>query len=245
MADALPMSLPNHAGRVANQKEDLVIAARDLNFAFGTGELRKQVLFDINFDIFAGEIVLLTGPSGSGKTTLLTLIGALRTVHDGDLEVLGRAMRDASVSDQVAVRREIGFIFQQHNLLEFLTAQQNVELVYQLHPSVPRDLARQESKHLLEAVGLADRLNYYPAKLSGGQKQRVAIARALAGRPRLILADEPTASLDSQSGREVVNLLRNLARSQHCPILMVTHDNRVLDVADRVLHIEDGRVQLN
>lgn len=220
-----------------------VIHARGVQFAFGTGELRKQILFDIDLEIMPGEIVLLTGPSGSGKTTLLTLLGALRQVDDGELSVLGRELHKATATELVNVRREIGFIFQQHNLLEFLTARQNVELLFQLQPLVDDREVRRRCEEMLTSVGLGDRLDYHPSKLSGGQKQRVAIARALAPGPKLILADEPTAALDSQSGREVVSLLHNLAREGGCPVLMVTHDNRVLDIADRIVNIEDGRIQ--
>jgi putative ABC transport system ATP-binding protein len=219
-----------------------VISARDINFAFGEGELRKQILFDVSFDVAAGEIVLLTGPSGSGKTTLLTLIGALRHVREGQLTVLSRALHRASSADLIATRRDIGFIFQQHNLLEFLTARQNVELVFELHPEISKSEVRRKSLQILEDVGLGQRVDYHPGRLSGGQKQRVAVARALAASPRLILADEPTAALDSQSGRDVVNLLQQLARTGGCPVLMVTHDSRVLDIADRIIHMEDGRI---
>ncbi|MES2789318.1 MAG: ATP-binding cassette domain-containing protein [Planctomycetota bacterium] len=219
-----------------------VISAREINFAFGEGELRKQILFDVSFDVAAGEIVLLTGPSGSGKTTLLTLIGALRHVREGQLTVLSRALHRASPADLIATRRDIGFIFQQHNLLEFLTARQNVELVFELHPEISKSEVRRKSLQILEDVGLGQRVDYHPGRLSGGQKQRVAVARALAASPRLILADEPTAALDSQSGRDVVNLLQQLARTGGCPVLMVTHDSRVLDIADRIIHMEDGRI---
>jgi putative ABC transport system ATP-binding protein len=222
---------------------DDAIVARQLNFSFGEGELQKQILFDVTFRVAKGEVVLLTGPSGSGKTTLLTLIGGLRQVRDGELTVLSHPLHQASSADLVQVRRNIGFIFQQHNLLPFLTARQNVEMTFQLHPDVPADEVTRRSEDLLVRVGLGDRLDYQPARLSGGQKQRVAIARALAAGPRLILADEPTAALDSQSGRDVVDLLQELARSQGCPVLMVTHDNRVLDIADRIIHMEDGRIQ--
>lgn len=220
-----------------------VVAAQGVNFAFGEGELRKQILFDIVLQIYPGEIVLLTGPSGSGKTTLLTLIGALRTLTEGELYVLGKALNHAPTSAQVQVRKSIGFIFQQHNLLGFLTALQNVELMFQLHPEVHLSEARERSAEILQRVGLQDRMHYPPAKLSGGQKQRVAVARALVTQPQLILADEPTAALDSQSGRDVVDLLQSLARDQQIPILMVTHDARVLDIADRVLAMEDGRLK--
>ena len=219
-----------------------VISARGLNFAFGEGELRKQILFDVTFEVAKGEIVLLTGPSGSGKTTLLTLIGALRQTVEGELTVLGQELRSASRTEQVEVRRRIGFIFQQHNLLGFLTARQNVELVFQLHPEVSASEVTRRTVEILQQVGLGDRLDYLPARLSGGQKQRVAVARALVADPQLILADEPTAALDSQSGRDVVDLMQMLAKERGCPVLLVTHDTRVLDIADRIIHMEDGRI---
>lgn len=219
-----------------------VIVAQGLNFAFGQGALRKQVLFDVNFEVATGEIVLLTGPSGCGKTTLLTLVGALRQVVEGELTVLSRQLHHAQDEVQVAVRREIGFIFQHHNLLPFLTARKNVELMFRLHPDVTGDEAHQRTEKILALVGLEDRIDYLPSRLSGGQKQRVAIARALVAKPRLILADEPTAALDRQSGRDAVDLLRDLARRQGSPILMVTHDNRILDIADRIVEMDDGRI---
>ena len=200
------------------------------------------MLFDVSMEVASGEIVLLTGPSGSGKTTLLTLIGALRRVRSGELDVLSLSLHTASMEDLVEVRRDIGFIFQQHNLLPFMTARQNVELMFQLHPEISRTEASERTVEILTSVGLADRLDYHPARLSGGQKQRVAVARALVTNPSLILADEPTAALDSQSGRDVVTLLQELARSHNTPILMVTHDPRILDVADRIINMEDGRV---
>lgn len=236
IAEPLPLS-PRAAAN------EFAIMARLLNFSFGEGELQKQILFDVSFNVAPGEVVLLTGPSGSGKTTLLTLVGGLRRVRHGELTVLSHALHQSTLAELVLVRRNIGFIFQQHNLLPFLTARKNVELVFQLHPHVPADEVRRRSEELLTRVGLGDRLDYHPARLSGGQKQRVAIARALVAEPKLILADEPTAALDSQTGRDVVDLLQELARSRGCPVLMVTHDNRVLDIADRIIHMEDGRIQ--
>ncbi|HLW64504.1 MAG TPA: ATP-binding cassette domain-containing protein, partial [Gemmataceae bacterium] len=174
--------------------QEPVIAAHGLNFSYGTGELRKQILFDLDLEMRPGEIVLLTGPSGSGKTTLLTLIGALRTVRDGELKVLGHELRDAPASLRVELRRQIGFIFQAHNLLDFLSARQNVELTHQLHHQMPTSEFRRRTEHLFEMVGLAERIDYPPSRLSIGQKQRVAVVRALAGQPKLVLADEPTAS---------------------------------------------------
>ncbi|MCG8462971.1 MAG: ATP-binding cassette domain-containing protein [Holophagales bacterium] len=223
-------------------EETPVVCARNVDFFFGNGELAKQVLFEIDLSIERREIVLLTGPSGGGKTTLLTLIAALRTLRHGEMRVLGCDLRAATQDALVHLRREIGFIFQQHHLLGFLTARMNVELMFQLHPEVPAEEARRRAEETLCRVGLQDHLDSYPAGLSGGQMQRVAIARALACGPSLVLADEPTAALDGRSGRQVVDLLAELAKDHGCPVLMVTHDSRVLDVADRVVHLEDGRL---
>lgn len=228
--------------RCAAASDELVIDGCGINFSYGSDELKKQILFDISLQIRSAEIVLITGPSGSGKTTLLTLIAALRSMQSGTLSVLGTELQDADADMQVDLRRRIGFIFQQHNLLEFLTARQNVELMFQLHPEVPPSSVRRLTSEALQQVGLADRMDYYPNRLSGGQKQRVAVARALVTTPQLVLADEPTAALDSTSGREVVNRLVSLARTTGAPVLMVTHDARVLDVADRIVRIEDGRI---
>ena len=186
--------------------------------------------------------MLLTGPSGSGKTTLLTLIGALRAMQTGSAVVLGQELAGASEGERVALRRRIGFIFQQHNLLGFLSARQNVAMALELDPATREAERLERAGGMLEAVGVGDRADAMPAKLSGGQRQRVAVARALAGEPGLILADEPTAALDKRSGGEVARLLRDLAKRRGVPILMVTHDPRILDIADRIVAIEDGRV---
>ncbi len=219
-----------------------IVSIRDLNHAFGKGELRKPVLFDLDLDIFPGEIVILTGPSGSGKTTLLTLIAGLRSIQSGKVQVLGQELFGARKKELVQIRRQIGFIFQAHNLLACLTAQQNVGMSLRLHPEIPLAERREQAIAILEAVGMGERVDYYPNKLSGGQKQRVAIARALVSQPRLLLADEPTAALDSKSGRDVVEIMEQLAKEQNCTILLVTHDNRILDIADRIIHMEDGRL---
>lgn len=218
-----------------------VVAVDRLSHCYGTGQLRKQTLFDISLQLDAGEIVLLTGPSGSGKTTLLTLIGGLRSAQKGHLEVLGQQLVGATQSHLVRVRRGIGYIFQAHNLLDYLTARQNVCLSLDLH-GVPAAAADRQAADMLSAVGLGDRLDYYPAQLSGGQKQRVAIARALVGRPQLVLADEPTASLDSKSGRAIVEIMESLAKERGSTILLVTHDRRILDLSDRAISLEDGRL---
>jgi putative ABC transport system ATP-binding protein len=219
-----------------------VISVRALNHYFGQGQLRKQVLFDINLDIYPGEVVLMTGPSGSGKTTLLTLICGLRSPQEGSLRLLDRELLGASQETLIQVRRRIGYIFQAHNLLKSLTALQNVQMSLQLHDRLPLSQRRDKAVQMLGAVGLAERIHYYPHDLSGGQKQRVAIARALVSHPQVVLADEPTAALDSQSGRDVVNLMQKLAKEQGCTILMVTHDNRILDIADRTISMEDGKI---
>ncbi|WP_026733204.1 DevA family ABC transporter ATP-binding protein [Fischerella sp. PCC 9605] len=227
---------------MTNDKWEPVVAVRNLNHAFGKGELRKPVLVDVNLDIYPGEIVILTGPSGSGKTTLLTIIGALRSLQEGSVKILGQELYGASKKQLVHVRRHIGFIFQAHNLLKSLTAQQNVGMSLRLHKDIPLEERVVQSASILQAVGMGDRMDYYPENLSGGQKQRVAIARALVSEPKLVLADEPTAALDSKSGRAVVEIMQQLAKEQGCAILLVTHDNRILDVADRILHMEDGRL---
>lgn len=219
-----------------------VISIKNVDHFYGSGALRKQVLFNISAEILPGEIVLLTGPSGSGKTTLLTLAGALRSVQQGSVIILGRELNGASSSQIVKIREDIGFIFQHQNLLDSHTAIQNVELSLGVGPVASKDEVRSRCAEALQTVGLENRMNYYPEHLSGGQKQRVAIARALVRKPRIVLADEPTASLDHKSGREVVDLMRVLAKQQGCAILMVTHDNRILDIADRILTLEDGHI---
>lgn len=220
----------------------VTIEAQRLNFFYGSGKLRKQILFDISMRVPQGEIVLMVGPSGGGKTTLLTLIGTLRAVQDGSLTVLGRQLAGASERARRRLRQDIGFIFQAHNLMSFLTAFQNVSLPLELQ-GMPSRARSQRISEMLESVGLAEHAHKYPEQLSGGQRQRVAIARALVGRPKLVLADEPTAALDSHSGREVVEQIQRLAREQGTTVLVVTHDPRIHDIADRVIHLEDGRLE--
>lgn len=218
------------------------VTAQNLTHTFGKGTLRRTVLSNISLALHPGEIVLLTGPSGSGKTTLLTLMGALRSVQEGSLRILDQELKGAKKRQLVKLRNQIGFIFQSHNLLDCLTAAENVEMALKLH-KISR-LERQSRSHaMLSAVGLGEHSHKYPDQLSGGQKQRVAIARALVSEPKIVLADEPTASLDSHSGRDVVNLIQQLAHQQHCTVLLVTHDTRILDIAERHLHIEDGKLR--
>ena len=224
--------------------EKPTIVARNLNHYYGAGELRKQVLYDNCLEIYPGEIIIMTGPSGSGKTTLLTLIGTLRRVQEGELTVLGSALHLASSTELMRLRRDIGFIFQAHNLFDSLTALQNVRMAMELvAPKMPRRQQSSRATEMLSAVGLGNRAGHKPKQLSGGQKQRVAIARGLVHRPRLVLADEPTAALDEHSGRSVVELLRKMAKEEQVSIVIVTHDNRILDVADRIVNLVDGRIR--
>jgi putative ABC transport system ATP-binding protein len=219
-----------------------IVRIRNLNYSFGQGHLQKSVLIDVSLDLHPGEIVILMGPSGSGKTTLLTLIGALRSLQSGSLKFQGREMLGVPKRQLIGVRQQIGFIFQSHNLLDCLTAQENVGMSLKLHNHLSAQQRQAHSIAILKAVGLEAHVNDYPANLSGGQKQRVAIARALVSYPKLVLADEPTAALDSKSGRNAVEIMRRLAREEGCTVLLVTHDNRILDMADRILQMEDGQL---
>ena len=221
---------------------EAVVAIKNLDHAYGEGNLKKQILYKINLVVRSGEIVIMKGPSGSGKTTLLTLMGGLRSAQSGTLKVLGKELVGSAKQQLVQVRRNIGYIFQAHNLLKSLTARQNVQMSLELHNGISSQEAKRRSIEMLKAVGLEERINYYPDNLSGGQKQRVAIARALVSRPKMVLADEPTAALDSKSGRDVVEIMQKLAKEQGCTIFIVTHDNRILDIADRIIQLEDGHL---
>ncbi|MEL7315812.1 MAG: ATP-binding cassette domain-containing protein, partial [Cyanobacteria bacterium J06559_3] len=181
-----------------------IVSIQNLTHSFGKGTLQRQVLHDVNLELRAGEVVILEGPSGGGKTTLLTLIGALRSVQTGSLKILNQELNGMSKGHQIQVRNQIGFIFQAHNLLACLRAWENVSTSLKLHRDIPVRDYRHRSVEILTAVGLADHVDKFPEHLSGGQKQRVAIARALASYPKLVLADEPTSSLDSKTGRDVV-----------------------------------------
>ena len=220
-----------------------LVEIRNLNHWFGDGDQRKQVLRSINLSVQPGEITILLGPSGSGKTTLLTMVGGLRSAQDGSLRIFNEELRKTSTTNLTKLRRKVGFIFQAHNLMPYLNAQQNVRLGLEVVPDwldKGQMGMNERCNEVLRQVGLGERINYFPAKLSGGQKQRVAIARALAASPQLLLADEPTAALDKNSGRDVVDLFRNLAREHGTAIVMVTHDNKILDIADRIVKLEQG-----
>ena len=220
--------------------DDAPIVISALDHCFGAGEARKQVLFGIDLRIARGSLTVLMGPSGSGKTTLLTLMGCLRDVQAGSVRLLGAELNGASEAAQIALRRRLGFIFQAHNLHDSLTARQNVLTGLQVHGRGNPARHQQAVEHMLGIVGLGDRIDYQPGNLSGGQKQRVAIARALVANPEIVFADEPTAALDKVSGMNVVRLLKELGCARGTTTVMVTHDSRILDLADRIITLEDG-----
>jgi putative ABC transport system ATP-binding protein len=219
-----------------------LVTARELSYQYGTAETGRSVLRGIALDIRAGEVVLLTGPSGSGKTTLLTLIGTLRRPQQGTLQVLGIDLLAASGRQLRELRQSIRFVYQRHNLLHSLTVLQNVTACLPSAHSSDRVPGRQRAIDMLESLGLAGTIAQKPEQLSGGQQQRVAVARALVSHPALLLADEPTASLDSDAGRQVAKAMSDVGRRLGCAVLISTHDERIFHFADRRLHIEDGVV---
>lgn len=222
--------------------DDEAIKVAGLDHYFGEGEARKQALFDVNLDVSRGSLTILMGPSGSGKTRLLTLMGCLREVHAESVRLLDQELFDADEATRVDLRRRLGFIFQAHNLHDSLTARHNVMMGLQVHGRGDPTRHAKAADHLLDLLGLGERLSYLPANLSGGQKQRVAIARALVSNPDVIFADEPTAALDKVSGLAAVRLFKDLGRARGTTTVMVTHDPRILDMADRVVTLEDGRI---
>ena len=221
---------------------DMAIQTQTLDHFFGEGEARKQAIFDVNLEIERGKLTILMGPSGSGKTTLLTLMGCLRHVQSGSVTLLERELKGAGEAEPVRLRRRLGFIFQAHNLHESLTATENVLMGLQVHGKGNAAKQMAAAHHMLRLVGLEDRLDYLPGNLSGGQKQRVAVVRALVSNPDVIFADEPTAALDKVSGRNVVDMLKTMGRERGTTTVMVTHDNRILELADRIITLEEGRV---
>jgi len=221
----------------------ITVQVRDVSYTYGNGSAQRQVLTANDLNLYAGEIVVMTGPSGSGKTTLLTLIGALRAIQGGSIHVMGQSLGGLSSKQRQQLRKNIGFIFQDHNLFESMTARKTLELAMQLF----RERYNSEEKkalpiEMLENLGLGERIESLPGNLSTGQKQRVAIGRALINNPRLILADEPTAALDKGSGEKVMQLLRQRADENQATILIVTHDQRILGTADRIIEMMDGRI---
>ena len=224
---------------------DVTISVKNLSKAFGTGQARTVALDGVTLDVHAGELVLFMGPSGSGKTTLLSIMGCILRPDEGDLVIHGRNVAGLSEQALCGVRLErIGFVFQNYNLFPTLKAVENVMVALDLKGKRGAE-ARLLAEEAMASVGLGDKFSSLPGDLSGGQKQRLAIARALAGDPEIILADEPTAALDSVNGRLVIGLLRDLALKRGRSVVVVTHDNRILEFADRIVHIEDGRLNLS
>ena len=221
---------------------ETIIRAEALRKVYGEGETEIVALRDVSIQTERGEVAALLGPSGSGKSTLLTALGLLNLPEKGRIWLADQlvAADGAALVDLAAMRRSsIGFVFQKANLIPFLTARENVLLALQLNDRVGRE-ANARATELLGYLGVADRADHHPAQLSGGQQQRVAIARALANRPPLILADEPTAALDSHRGRDVMELFKRIAHEQGAAVVVVTHDHRTLDVFDTVHEMEDG-----
>jgi len=222
--------------------EKKLIRAKGLTKIYREGATELRALQGVDLEVRAGELTMLMGPSGSGKTTLLSILGCILGATEGKLEVLGEEVSSLPERELPRIRRAaIGFVFQGFNLFPTLTAAENVTLALDVR-GVQSTKAKQRSEELLAEVGLAEKARSFPADLSGGQKQRVAIARALAGDPPILLADEPTAALDSVSGRTVIELLQRLAREDGRAVVMVTHDPRVLSYGDRIIRMEDGRI---
>jgi putative ABC transport system ATP-binding protein len=280
-----PITLTPAAGYKPPPTGEPILRVRGVSYAFGAGEARTPVLFDNHLEVMPGELVIMSGPSGSGKTTMLTLIGGLRSLQDGEIEIWDgsagayQKLRGLDEEGLVRVRRLIGFIFQRHNLFDSLRAVQNVRLARELFPPGSDDAG--QIRKLLTYLGLGERVFYKPPSLSGGQRQRVAVARALVNRPKVILADEPTAALDANSGLAVVALLQQLARDRDpadleriirkpgeddeggrltpeqaamipeltrekgATSLIVTHDHRIMNQADRIVHMERGKIVSN
>lgn len=219
------------------------VDAKGVGYSFDIDTTPKGVLFDIDFTLSPGEFVILTGPSGAGKTTLLTLVGALRAVQTGSLTVFGTQMSGLDAKGQREIRRGTGFIFQNHNLFDALTAAQTLVLTMELAgKKLDEAVARERAIALLATFGMDRYADSKPHALSAGQKQRVAIARALANNPLLILADEPTASLDGENAQQVIEILRQRVDANGSSVLMVTHDNRTFHAADRIVNMIDGRM---
>jgi len=223
------------------------IEARGLTKIYGSGNTEVVAMRDVTLTVNRGEVVALLGPSGSGKSTVLTAIGLINPPTAGQIAIGGQPVMDgprALVDLRTFRRKHIGFIFQKSNLIPFLDARENVQIALELNGQTPR-AARKRALELLDYLGVADRADHYPAMLSGGQQQRVAVARALANQPQVILADEPTAALDSHRGRQVMELFRKVAHEQKGGVIVVTHDQRSLDVFDTIYEMQDGIIRLS
>lgn len=222
----------------------VALSAENLCKTYGAGETAVHALNHVSFSMHAGEIVALLGPSGAGKSTLLTALGLIQPPDSGRITIGGKTVFDDDYRVNVRDfrRNNIGFVFQKANLLPFLTARENIRIALEVNDASSKE-SKRAADELLEHFELSSRKNFLPAQLSGGQQQRVAIARALANKPSLLLADEPTAALDSHMGRKVMELLKNVAHSHNTAVLVVTHDHRAIDVFDRIFIMEDGKLR--
>ncbi len=221
----------------------VAVEARGVYKSFGEGQARVPALKGVDLDVMLGEILLLVGPSGSGKTTLLSVIAGILNSDEGNLTVLGESIPELSPDAKAKFRKDnLGFIFQQFNLLPTLTAAENAAVPLIIR-GLPRSQATSQATEVLNELGLGDRTDFLPSKLSGGQQQRVAIARALVGEPRLILCDEPTANLDAETGNKAMELLRRVGKRPDRAIVVVSHDSRIFQFGDRVVHMEDGQIE--
>ncbi|HLB73221.1 MAG TPA: ABC transporter ATP-binding protein [Sedimentisphaerales bacterium] len=226
-------------------KNNIVLQAAGLTKIYGSGHIEVVAVRDVSLSVSRGEIVALLGPSGAGKTTLLTLLGLIRPPNTGQILIDGTLVfnnHQAQVDLRRFRRQKFGFVFQKANLIPFLTAAENVRLAMEIDDQ-PAKVSRKRAMELLEYLGVAERAQNLPSMLSGGEQQRVAVARALANRPSLILADEPTGSLDGVRGRQVMELFAKVAHEQNAGVIVVTHDHRALDVFDRTLEMEDGQLR--
>lgn len=219
-----------------------IISVRNVRHSYREGDGVKEVLHGIDLDFYPGEIVIIMGPSGSGKSTLLKLIGAQLTIQEGDIIIDGENLQGATPKKLMLLRRNLGFIFQSHHLLDSISVLQNVQLPLAFAEDATGESSRAEALEVLSTVGIADQAGKRPSQLSGGQRQRVAIARALIRKPGIVLADEPTASLDQKSGREIVEIIKKMAKELGVTVVLVTHDNRILDIADRIVSLVDGKL---
>ena len=219
-----------------------LVRARGVTKSFGEGNTKIPVLKGVDLDVASGEVLLLVGPSGSGKTTLLSVIAGILENDEGDVRVLGESIQDLSASAKTHFRRDhLGFIFQQYNLLPTLTATENAAVPL-LIQGMALSQAKSRAEEVLQTMGMGERLSALPTKLSGGEQQRVAIARALVAEPQLLLCDEPTASLDGETGHRIVEQLCEVGKHPNRAVIIVTHDSRIFEFGDRIVHMEDGRI---
>jgi putative ABC transport system ATP-binding protein len=227
---------------VQQEHSNWLVRARGITKSFGVGDTKIPVLKGVDLDVASGEVLLLVGPSGSGKTTLLSVIAGILESDEGDVQVLGESMQELSASAKTDFRRDhLGFIFQQYNLLPTLTAVENAAVPLFIQ-GVPKAVAKARAEEVLRTMGMGERLTALPTKLSGGEQQRVAIARALVAEPQLLLCDEPTASLDGETGHRIVEQLCAVGKHPDRAVIIVTHDSRIFEFGDRIVHMEDGRV---